>query len=267
MATAVTGPTCGGQRPAKAGGGRYTCTFTDDFTGSTLDATKWVAQDTSRTGVFTSTQGCYVTGPDNISVSGGQAHLTSRVEDQPFTCQLPGGGGFSTTTSVATITTRGLFAQAYGRFEFRARFPNTSVAGFHSALWMYPQQLTYGPWPNSGEIDVAERLTAKASAVYASLHYAGSDTGDSGVCQRPTAGTAFHRYAVEWTPSQMRFIYDGVTCFTEAWAPDAPLVAPQPFDQPFDLIVSQAFGAGTNARTPATPTSGTTDVDWVRAWS
>ena len=264
---AGTKPTCGNQRPVKPGGGRYTCTFTDDFNGTTLDASKWIMQDSSKTGVISGTKGCYVTGPDNVSVSGGRVHLTARVEDQAFTCKLPF-GGFTTTTSVATITTSKLFSQAYGRFEFRARFPNTSVAGLHSSLWMYPPDQTYGSWPRSGEIDVAERLTSTPSVVYPSIHYSGSTSTSTGrSCNVATAGSAFHRYAVQWTPTQMTFQYDGATCFTTTWTPDAPLVAPQPFDQPFDLVLTQAFGSGTNSRTAATPSSGTTDVDWVRAWS
>ena len=46
-------PTCGGVRPAKPGGGRYTCTFTDDFIGTKLDTTKWTAVNTSDNGFTT----------------------------------------------------------------------------------------------------------------------------------------------------------------------------------------------------------------------
>ena len=50
---AAHAPTCGGVRPAKPGGSRYTCTFTDHFNGTKLNTTKWTATNTSDNGYTT----------------------------------------------------------------------------------------------------------------------------------------------------------------------------------------------------------------------
>jgi beta-glucanase (GH16 family) len=258
-------PTCGGVRPLKQTGGRYRCTFTDDFNGSALDTSKWIVQETAWSGMSAASSGCYVNSPDNISVSGGAAHLTARQEPAPFVCKNPYGDYVSQST-VATIATARRFTQAFGRFEFRARFPATTVQGLHSALWLYPAQHTYGRWPNSGEIDVAEWWSARSGYVIPSVHYQGEPAPwSSGLCTM-TDPWQWHRYAVEWTQTSVRFLYDDKVCFEHSWTPDAPLVAPQPFDQPFYLVLTQAFGADWNAVTPETPSTGTLQVDWVRAW-
>lgn len=265
--SALSKGACGGERPARPGGGRYTCTFEDDFSGTALDRTKWVVQDTSLSGFHAGQSGCYVDDPDNVSVGSGQVFLTSRKEAEPFVCRSPY-GDYTTDRTAATIATWGLFTQTYGRFEFRAKLPDTTIQGIHSALWLYPQKFTYGAWPNSGEIDVAEWFSGGAENVYPSVHYAGENpmlsTGYN--CPVANSGTRFHRYAVEWTPTSMRFLYDNRVCFTHSWTPAAPLVAPQPFDQPFYVVLTQVFGGGWNAITDQTPTSATSAVDWVRVW-
>lgn len=261
------GPGCGGERPPKPTGGKYACSFDDDFAGSTLDTSKWMVQETSWSGFHAGTSGCYVNDPDNISVGGGLLNLTSRVEDEAFVCKSPT-GDYTTDRTAATVGTAWTFAQTYGRFEFRAKFPDAAAQGVHSALWLYPRDNTYGRWPSSGEIDVAEWFSGKPTHVYPSVHYAGEVFGESTGfdCPVPGASTGYHRYAVEWTPTVMRFLYDGNLCFQHSWTPSAPLVAPQPFDQPFYLVLTQVFGGGWNAITADTPTSATLQVDWVRVW-
>jgi beta-glucanase (GH16 family) len=255
-------PTCGYVRPAKPGGGRYTCTFTDDFNGSALNPARWMAQTTAANGYATGRE-CYVDNPRNLSVSGGRLHLTSRVEASPFTCHSPY-GDWTTNQTAGSVVSWGKFSQTYGRFEFRAKFPKTSIAGVDSALWMYPQNPSYGAWPRSGEIDIAERFGSTfGDNVYPSLHYIGKDaslfTGYNCVVRNST--TQFHSYAVEWTPTTMYFYYDSRLCFQHSWSPAAPLVAPQPFDKAFGLVMTQT--GGVNAPVGTTTTM---DIDWVRAW-
>lgn len=100
------------------------------------------------------------------------------------------------------------------------------------------------------------------------MHYAGENPQlSSGYeCVVDTAGDAFHTYAVEWTAAEMLFLYDGEECFRHTWAPAPPLVAPQPFDRPFYVVLTQVFGADWNAVTAETPREATLEVDWVRVW-
>ena len=266
---------CGGQRPVmsrvkrarKVRVTRYRCTFAEEFDGTQLDPNVWVAQQTRFSGMSSGNFDCLIgNDPDNISVGGGVLRLTAREESEEFLCRNPA-GDFMTDTTGANISTYRTFSQAYGRFSFRARFPNTTAPGVHSALWLYPQDHAYGRWPDSGEIDVAEWFSSGVTTVLPSLHYRGEKwphtTGWTCSMEEPWK---WHTYTVEWTKTEMRFKYDNKTCWTTGWAPDAPLTGGQPFDKPFFLTMSQVFGFNDNAVTEATPSSATMQVNWVRVW-
>ncbi len=219
---------------------------------------------TAQTGFVTSGRDCYLDDPKNVAVSSGSLHLTSRVESESFMCKSPY-GDFSTNITAGTVLSYGKFAQTYGRFEFRAKFPSTAGATLDSALWMYPQDPAYGGWPNSGEIDIAEWFgDPYADHVVPSVHYAGENRAlTSGRnCVVPNADSEFHNYAVEWTATEMSFYYDNTMCFQHAWTSSAPLLAGQPFDQAFDLVMTQTGPWGV----PIVGKTYTMDIDWVRAW-
>lgn len=261
-----TTPSCGGMTPARPTGGTYVCTFADEFNGTTIDSDKWLAQGTWYSGMTTGNHDCYINTPATLSESGGAVHVSARQLDQTFVCNSPY-GDFTSSSIAGTIATRYHFDQTYGRFEFRARFPRSTVQGLHSALWAYPSKPTYGGWPSSGEIDIAEWWSAEPEIVLPSVHYQGEPSPwSSGLWCQFDDPSRWHRYAVEWTKTMMVFRYDGQVCFVHQWQPDPPLVAPQPFDKPFYLVLTQAFGSGFDAVTPDTPRTATMDVDWVRAW-
>jgi beta-glucanase (GH16 family) len=233
-----------------------------------LDSSKWTVGTTSDAGFATGSvifgaRDCYVNSRNNVSVSAGQLHVTSRVESKPFVCDSPL-GNFRTNRTAGSVLSRKKFAQTYGRFEFRAKFPTTTLAGVDSALWMYPQDPAYGAWPRSGEIDVAEWFGSRyADHVLPSVHYSGENkTNSTGRdCVVPGADSKFHTYAVAWTKTIMYFYYDDQLCFQHAWTSAAKLVAPQPFDRAFDLVMTQTGG-----QHAPIGTSITMDVAWVRAW-
>ena len=259
---------CGKQTYTKPGGGTWKCTFADEFGGSSLDASKWTPQQTSVSGLHSGPE-CLVNTPANISVGNGVLSLTARQEAEPFTCNSPL-GAYTTQYTSGGVTTYGKFSQAFGRFEFRARFPGATVAGLQSALWLYPEQLKYGRWPTSGEIDVAEAYSLYPDRTIPYIHYAQADTSDKSVtnwyCKLDPS--QFHTYVAEWTSTRIRISNDGVTCVDHAIAPAAPLVAPAPFDQPFNVLMTQVLGVNSNAFDPATtPLPATMQVDWVRVWS
>ncbi|MCX6399139.1 MAG: glycoside hydrolase family 16 protein [Propionibacteriales bacterium] len=264
LAAAAVAPTCGGERPAKAGGGKYVCSFEENFSSTRLDPTKWIVTETATSGLHASLTGCYVNRPQNVLVANGKLNLASRLER--FACKQPF-GIYSAQSTAGAVTSTKRFAQTYGRFEFRARFPSATVGGAHSALWLYPQEHTYGAWPHSGEVDVAEWFSARPSKVYPSVHYGGENRKGTGHdCTVPTASTAFHRYAVEWTPTSMRFLYDGKVCHVHSWIAASPLSGSRPFDKPFYIVMNQVTGQLWNAVSRATPAVSTLQVDWVRVW-
>lgn len=264
---ATAAPSCG-PTIYKATGGAWQCTFDDEFGGSALDSSKWVAQETANSGYTSGLTACFVNRPGNISVAGGTLRLTARKESAPFTCTDPA-GNFTTRYTSGMVSTYGRFSQAYGRFEVRAMMPPATVAGLQEALWLWPvDPYRYGAWPGSGEIDIAEAYSLHPDLAVPYLHYnaASFDANVTNTSCHISNMAAFHTYAVEWTASTMKFVYDGRTCLTDSWNP-AGLIKPQPFDQPFIVALTQALGIGTNAFDPATtPLPATTSIDYVRVW-
>lgn len=85
------------------------------------------------------------------------------------------------------------------------------------AVWMLPEENTYGPWPASGEIDILEARgnspSYKAQGsnfVRSSLNYGPMPAlftqifGWQGM-KRSSFDKGFHTYALEWDEKFMRF--------------------------------------------------------------
>jgi beta-glucanase (GH16 family) len=242
--------------------GNWACTFSDDFDGTSLDTSKWIAQRTATSGYTSGKTACFVDSPNNVSVSNGTLQLTARTEASPFTCSDPTGNFNTQYTSGMVSTAGGRFSQAYGRFEVRARVSSARLSGLQSSFWLWPVDANkYGAWPASGEIDIAELYSQYADRAIPYIHYSSADpnvTNNSCIIGSPDA---FHTYAVEWSPSTIKVIYDGNTCLIDT------LAGSHPFDQPFIVVLTQALGIGTNQFDPATtPLPATTTIDYVRAW-
>jgi beta-glucanase (GH16 family) len=250
-------------------GGSWQCTFADDFDGTSLDSSKWMAQQTDGSGFGNSATACYVDDPNNVSVSAGTLKLTAREESAPFTCKSPFGDFQSRYTSGMVSTAQGRFSQAFGRFEVRAKISAAQAKGLQTSLWLWPVDANkYGPFPASGEIDIAEMYSAYPDRAIPYIHYnpAAPDPNVTNTSCVISNLAAFHTYAVEWTPSSIKITYDGQTCLVDVWNP-ASLVNPQPFDHAFIVCLTQGLGIGDNAFDPATtPLPATTEVDYVRVW-
>ncbi len=247
-------------------GQQWQCTFDDEFNGSTLDTSKWVVQQTADGGYHSGVE-CFEDSPDNVSVSGGTLNLTADQAPSPFLC--PGDPPYYTQYTSGMVSTDQHFAQTDGLFEVRAKVSGATTPGLQSSFWLYPAQLTYGPWPASGEIDIAELYSEYPTLAIPFVHYNSSasepdDTNDDCAIGDPTQ---FHTYAVEWTPQSLTFLYDGQTCLVDHWSAASPLVDPAPFNEPFYICLTQALGIGTNQFVAGTtPLPATTSVDWARVW-
>ena len=253
-----------GEIRTKADGTPWTCTFADNFNGKSLDGANWLVGETAFSG-FTTGSTCFKAG--NVAVRWGMLRLTTRDEGYTFTCHSPA-GSFQTRYTGGHIGTRGRFAQTYGKFEIRARYPRTT-AGVGIGYWLYPTKLTYGAWPASGEIDIAEWWSNVPNTTLPSLHYSGSNPSvDSGWSCTVATPTSFHTYGVEWSSTEMVFKIDGEECFRRSWTPAWPQVAPRPFDHPFEMVLNAGVDrtTGPNAVTAATVLPATYEVDYVKAW-
>lgn len=259
---AVRGRDACGPIQLKENGQRWTCTFADDFTGTQLDGDKWVVQHTADTG-FRTERTCYRDDSSNVEVSDGKLVLTAR-KGRWVNCRFRA-RWMSTRFTGGMVGTKDKFSQTYGRFEVRARFPDTDRAGLHGGFWMMPVDPAYGEWPSSGEIDVAEWWSYRPTLMLPSLHFDGRDPDvDSGWDCEVADPTVFHTYTVVWEPSSIDFLIDGTTCFSRMPTPDAPLVAPQPFDKPFSMILN--MGVAMNGLSWRTPFPSSMVVDYARAW-
>jgi len=142
----------------------------------------------------------------------------------------------------ASLTTRGLAAWTYGRFEARAKVP--SGRGTWPAFWTLGTNIREIGWPTCGELDILEYVGHAPGVVHANVHTRGFNhtrgNGRGASTRVPDAETAFHVYAVEWTPRALAFSVDGKEYFT--CSNDGSGVDSWPFDAPQYLILNLAIG-------------------------
>jgi beta-glucanase (GH16 family) len=260
--TTTTAPTnttpsgCQGTTPLGLSG-NWNCSFDDEFSGTSLNTSLWQPQLTANS-LYVAGPDCYVNNPSTISESGGLLNL-SVVKVPQFACV----GSYSSQYEAGMVTTSGRFKQTYGAFEVNAKLPTGTTPGLQETFWLYPQTLTYGKWPASGEIDFAEFYSQYLNSDIPYIHYSLSGSDPNVTAYNCTINpTQFNTYGVDWTPTSITILYNGNVCLV-----DHPINGPAPFNEPFFIALTQALGLGTNAPTANTPLPATTQIDWVRAWS
>lgn len=244
-----------GRRPPVPGA--WTQTFSDDFTGTALDAGKWSVQGPNywdKAGHFSR---------DNVIIGDGVVRL--RVErrrghqdDDPAKPETDLAEGY--------LHTLGHFAQRYGYFEARMKLPR--APGLWPAFWMMPDR---GPASsdrqgtgNGGmEFDILEHLTGWGPNRYnIAMHWDGygkdhKSTGTDRIYVQPDAD-GFIVAGLLWEPG--RLVYYGNGAEVLRW--EDPRVA----DVPAMLMFTMPTGGWDNtpledARLPADFI-----IDWVRVW-
>jgi beta-glucanase (GH16 family) len=161
------------------------------------------------------------------------------------------------------LTTAGLAAWQYGRFEMRASFPAGEATW--PAFWMLGADFREVGWPASGEIDVVEHVGRDGGMVRGTAHGPGY-SGGGGVTGSVDVGntTDFHVYAVEWGPQSIVWFADGV----EYHRLDNDGARPWVFDHEFYLVIDLAVGGLLGGEPgPADFQPMTYAIDYVRVYA
>lgn len=254
----VSKPDCG-SRIAKPGGGNWTCTMADHFSGSALNDSVWAGMSMLGTGDL-----CVVNSPKTVSVSNGALHLSAVPTDATTQCPLRSDGTRGSYAS-GWATTYHRFSQQYGRFEARMRVQAASAPGLHEAFWLWPD-IRYGadnPWPESGEIDIVETYSAYPDLAVPFLHYSDDELGPveglntSWKCK--TTRGDWHTYTLEWFSDRLSIYVDGQHCLTNTAGASS-------FQKRFIINLTQFLGGGNNLYDGRVPLPATMDVDYVKVW-
>ncbi|HEX6209208.1 MAG TPA: glycoside hydrolase family 16 protein, partial [Methylomirabilota bacterium] len=198
-----------GPSPGPPGGqSGWTLAWSDEFDapdGAKPDPSRWV-HDLGGGGWGNDELQTYTDRPENASVQNGALVVTARAE--PFT----GADGIARQYTSARLKTLGRLEQTYGRFEARLQLPRGP--GLWPAFWMLGADIGTVGWPGCGEIDIMEHIGREPTTVHGTLHgpgYSGAG-GIGGSADSPDGrpfADAFHVFAVEWEPQEIRWFVDG----------------------------------------------------------
>lgn len=198
----------------------------------------------------------YTEGTDNVALDG-EGNLVITAKQESF-----GGAPFTS----ARIKTKGIFSQAYGRFEARLKTP--FGPGLWPAFWMLGDNIDEVSWPQCGEIDIMELRGQQPNIALGSLHgpgySAGSAVSGKYALEDGRFDAEFHIYAVEWFEDRIDFFVDDFL-YQRITQEDVP--GEWVYNQPFFMILNVAVG-GTFVGFPTseTPFPQTMVVDYVRVY-
>lgn len=233
-------------------------TFCDEFAGSSLDTSRWVAVN-SHMDLSNSEAGCY--SADHVTEGSGVT--TETVEhNTSFTCPDTTGANAYPSGAIQSQS----FAFLYGTIDVHMRV--AGCGGCWGGLWVlgsdcqFPQWLVNGGdspncnWPTAGseEIDIAEFFSdAGYTKVHNAAITAAGSTADYGTGTITDASANLHTYTLVWSAGSATFKVDGVTQnhFTSDISSSLSFI-----------IINTAIGGNGGAINNATlPT--TADTDWV----
>ncbi len=205
--------------------------WADEFEGNSIDPSVWLFES----GPSNDNVQYYTDRTDNATLVDGKLKIIALKESYQ---------GYNYTS--AHIRTEQACSWRYGRMEASIKLPGTP--GFVPAFWMLPVDAMYGWWPYSGEIDIMEHPTNEVTKIYGTVHTENYNLFDGPFPPRgntldlPDAESAFHLYAVEWSPENIDFFVDEQKYFT--FENDKGSSATWPFNQPFYIILNLAVGGG-----------------------
>lgn len=197
----------------------------------------------------------YTDRPENVVVENGMLKITAIQEDFE-------GSGYTS----ARISTKGLYAKKYGRFEARIKLPWGQ--GVWPAFWLLGNNIDTVGWPQCGEIDIMEYRGQEPTIVHGSLHGPGYSGGNPITKSYELSGdrfdTDFHVFGIEWGEGYVNFYVDDVL-YNQITPAD--VTGEWVYDHDFFIIMNLAVG-GSFAGAPNANTvfPQTMLVDYVRVY-
>ena len=198
----------------------------------------------------------YTDRPENASLDGaGNLAITARYES--FS-----GRAFTS----ARLNTKGIFAQAYGRFEARIKMP--WGPGIWPAFWTLGSNIDEVTWPQCGEIDIMEYRGQQPHLVHGSLHGPGYSGGaaitKSFGFTNNRFDVDFHVFAIEWGEDYIDYYVDDAL-YQRIKPEDVP--GEWVYNEPFFIILNVAVGGNyVGFPTTQTPFPQTMLVDYVKVY-
>lgn len=230
----------------------YRLTFQDAFDGP-LDAsadgpgTKWTTH-TPYHGDFGDAAFGNPGNDSPFSVKDGVLTIEARQRDGKWTSGL-----------LCSVDPQGKgFAQKYGYFEVRAKFPEG--AGTWPAIWLQAVSKLHDPKQTGIEVDVVEQYGLAAGLLHATLHWWYPDQRHDAVADLFAVADMtrdFHRYGFLYDKQKMVWYFDGVELWRQPTPPEAKV--------PLYLMVNLALGGGWPI--DKTPNPSRMLVDYVRVYA
>lgn len=235
--------------------GYTTLVWSDEFNGSSLDTSNWTCETGTGSGGWGNNELQYYTSrPENIRVTGGNLVITARRESY---------GGMNYTS--ARIKTQDKRTWTYGRVEARIKIPTGK--GLWPAFWMLGNNITQVSWPYCGEIDIMEHVNNE-SVTHGTIHWS-DHNGNYAYYGGPTSWnldfSQYHVYAIEWSPSSIKWFVDG-NQFWEANIANS-INGTDEFHRPFFILLNLAVGGNwPGSPDGSTPFPAEMLVDYVRVY-
>lgn len=233
----TTPPPPAGQPVGDPLGKTWTQTFDDEFNGTSIDPTKWVALSGWGNNNVTSD-------PKNCTESGG--YLILALPGDGTGCDLYSSQTYGAGANAVALNV-GDYIEADMWFPGPGTGPTSTIDNW-PAFWAYDGS---GNW-NGGENDIAEALNVME------YNYDSTNGPHNGSLSPPgNWGNSWHVYGVYRDTSQVEVFWDGVNVGNLPTGDDG---APEPI-----MFTSGASDSCCGAPTVTGP-AGNVLVDWIRDW-